>query len=414
MFRRAAWALLLPVLVGACGVQAATRNDFVLGLVAPLKGESGLTAREDTRGVQVAVDEVNRQGGVQGRHVRLVARGADSREATAPAVEALKAAGAAVVMGSYSSQLSIPTAVATSSAGLVYWEAGAVADQVTGEALPRVFRVGAAGSNLGHGSAVFATEQLAPRLHRTVPALRITVVEEHDAYGDSVTNGVVTEATARGAQVAPVIRYDAYHPDWNSVFAAVVGSLPDVLVLASYIPDGVAFRREMLSRGITVGALIGTTMAECGPEFGAELGNDAIGVFASDRPSRGFNPASLRPGARTAYDLLVSEYQRRFDAVPGEEGIASFSAAWALLHHVLPGAASLAPSGIDAAAQAADLPTGSLPNGAGLRFSSALQDRGQNLRSASVIWQWQGYRHSVTVWPPVLATGVPAFVPLPR
>lgn len=412
MLRRAVCALLLPLVVGACGAQPARPREFVLGLVAPLTGESGLGAREDIRGAQVAVDAVNRQGGAQGHHVRLVTRAADSREATGPAVEELRSAGAAVVMGSYSSQLSIPTAAATSSAGLVYWEAGAVADQVTGAALPRVFRVGAAGANLGRGSATFATEELAPRLHRPVSQLRITVVEEHDAYGDSVAGAAATEAARRGARVAPMIRYDAYRPDWNAVFAELVSTRPDVVVLASYIPDGVAFRREMLRRGVTVGALIGSTMAECGPEFGAELGNDAIGVFASDRPTHGFNPAALDPGARTAYDLLVSEYRRRFNATPGEEAIASFSAAWALLHHVLPGARTLTPAGIDAAAQEVDLPTGALPNGAGLKFSAGRNDRGQNLRSASVIWQWQAYRHSVTVWPPVLATGVPAFVPL--
>jgi hypothetical protein len=39
---------------------------------------------------------------------------------------------------------------------------------------------------------------------------------------------------------------------------------------------------------------------------------------------------------------------------------------------------------------------------------------GQNVRAASVIWQWQGVRHSVTVYPPVFATGVPILIPLPR
>jgi len=414
MMRRGLFALLLPVVVGACNVQAATSREFVLGLVAPLSGESGLGAREDIRGAQVAVDEVNRRGGVQGHRVRLLTQAADTREATGPAVLALKAAGATVVMGSYSSQLSMPTAAATSAAGLVYWEAGAVADQITGAALPRVFRVGAAGSNLGRGSAVFATDELAPRLHRAVPQLRITVVEEHDAYGDSVAGAVVAEASARGAQVSPMVRYDAYRPDWNRVFAAVAAGHPDVLVLASYIPDGVAFRREMLARGVRVGALIGTTMAECGPEFGAELGNDAIGVFASDRPTSGFNAAALSRSARVAYDLLVDEYGRRFRGTPGEEAVASFTAAWALLHDVVSAARSLSPAAIDAAARAADIPNGALPNGAGLRFSSSGADRGQNLRSATVVWQWQAYRHSVTVWPPVLATGEPALVPLPR
>jgi branched-chain amino acid transport system substrate-binding protein len=414
MLRRAALGLLIPVALAACSVQAASSSDLVMGVMLPLHGTQAALAEQELGGIEIAVDVANRAGGVHGKRVRLVTRDVTTREGVEPAVQSLKASGAQVVLGTYSSALSIPAAHSVSAAGLVYWETGAVADQVTGEALPRVFRVGAAGSNLGHGSAVFATEQLAPRLGRAPGQLRVTVVQEHDPYGDSVAGAAVQEFQRRGAQVSPVITYDAAAPDWNRVLPAVVATHPDVLVLASYIPDGVSFRRAMLARGVRVGALIGTTMAECGPEFGAMLGDDAIGVFASDRPTSGFNPAALSGDARTAYATLAAEYQRRFRAVPGEEPISGFASAWALVHDVLPAAGSLDPGGIATAANRADLADGALPNGAGLKFSQAAVDRGQNLRASSVIWQWQGYRHSVTVWPAVLATGQVGLVPLPR
>ncbi|MFN2465896.1 MAG: ABC transporter substrate-binding protein [Candidatus Dormibacteria bacterium] len=414
MLRRAALGLLVPVLVAACGSPATSASGLVLGVVLPLHGPQTSLAAEELNGIEIAVDAANSAGGVQGRRIRLATRDVTTREGVDGAVGSLKAEGAPVILGAYSSSLSIPAAYSVSRAGQVYWETGAVADQVTGEALRGVFRVGAAGSNLGMGSAVFATEQLAPRLGRAVSDLHVTVVQEHDPYGDSVAGAAIKELRRRGAQVSPVVEYDARTPDWDRVMPAVVASQPDVLVLASYIPDGVAFRREMLARKVRVGALIGSTMAECGPEFGAALGDDAIGVFASDRPTRGFNPAALSGEARVAYDRLASEYQRRFHRVPGEEAISGYSSAWALVHHVLPGARSLDAAGITAAAEAADLPNGALPNGAGIMFSQAAADRGQNLRASSVVWQWQGYRKSVTVWPAVLATGQVAMVPLPR
>jgi len=63
---------------------------------------------------------------------------------------------------------------------------------------------------------------------------------------------------------------------------------------------------------------------------------------------------------------------------------------------------------------AQDLPSGSLPNGSGLKFSTGHANLGQNLRSSSVVWQWQGVRKSVTVWPALFATGQIEMVPLPR
>ena len=78
------------------------------------------------------------------------------------------------------------------------------------------------------------------------------------------------------------------------------------------------------------------------------------------------------------------------------------------------GAGDLSPRGLARAALALDLPDGTLVNGAGVRFAAGGPTMGQNLRAASVIWQWQGVRHSVTVYPPVFATGTPGFIPLPR
>jgi len=410
------WRTLLVavlVLVG-CAPAKATGNTLVLGLMLPLTGPAAASAREELNGVQVAIDAVNHAGGVAGRQIELVTRDVSTREATTGAVAQLKSAGATVVLGTYDSSLSIPAAHAASTAGLVYWETGAVADQLTGEALPNVFRVGPAGSNLGRGSAVFAAEQLAPRLGKTPGQLRVSVVQVDDAYGRSVAEAAFNQAHQLGFTVAAPVKYVAWHPDWDRVFGIVAANQPDILVLASHVPDGIAFRQAMLARGVHVKAMIGSTMAQCGPDFGRALGADAIGIFASDRPTSGFNPAALNGDALATYDGLVAAYHQRFGRDPGEEAISGFSSAWALAHYTLPQARVLDTAGITASAMAQDMPAGSLPNGSGLKFARDVASLGQNQRSSSVVWQWQGVRQSVTVWPALFATGQIEMVPLPR
>jgi branched-chain amino acid transport system substrate-binding protein len=405
----------VTLLLGGCAsLPWGAPGELVVGLMLPLHGAQSSLAQEELNGIQLALDDVNSRGGVHGRRLRLATADVTSREDVGQAVVGLKREGAEVVMGTYSSGLSIPAAHAASDAGLVYWETGAVADQLTGEGLPRVFRVGAAGSNLGRGSAIFAAEQLAPRLRKGPSDVRVTVVQEHDPYGDSVAGSMTAEGRARGLQVATPILYDAARPDWDAVVAQVARQPTDILVLASYIPDGIQFRRAMLARKIHVGAMIGSTMAQCLPDFGNALGADAIGVFASDRPTAGFNPGALSGSAAAAYGVLAAGYQARFQRAPTEESISGFAAAWALLVDTLPAAPRLDADGIATAARAQDLPTGSLPNGAGLKFGSGAADLGQNTRAASVIWQWQGVGKSVTVWPSTLATGDVQMVPLPR
>ena len=68
------------------------------------------------------------------------------------------------MIGAYSSQLSIPAAAAVAADGMVYWETGAVADRVTGQGSPLVFRVGVNGAELGSNSGQFIAPQLVPQL----------------------------------------------------------------------------------------------------------------------------------------------------------------------------------------------------------------------------------------------------------
>src|SRR5438270_709770 len=83
----------------------------------------------------------------------------------------------------------------------------------------------------------------------------------NDAYGQSVADGAMSTAQASGLQIVGRVPYDAYRPDWTSVMAQVAAARPDILVLASYIPDGEGFRRAMLAQHVRVGAMIGSSMA---------------------------------------------------------------------------------------------------------------------------------------------------------
>jgi len=389
-----------------------------VGAVFPLQGPMSSLARHEYRGVQIARDLVNASGGVRGRKIELVTRNLHDPTQASSVMQGLRASGVNAVLGAYSSALSIPASTAAASRGMVYWEAGAVADRLTGRGLPRVFRVGASGSNLGSNSARFAALQLAARLGKRPAALRISLVYNNDAYATSVADAAVRQARQEGLHVVSRTQYSAYTPDWPATVRAVAAAHPDILILASHIPDGVAFRRAMLAAHLRVGAFIGSTMAQCVPEFGALLGRDAVGVFASDRPGQGFDPRTLPAPAHALYTQLAAAWRAQTgERQPDEEALAGFTAGWALFHDVLPRAAqagSLTPSGITYAARSMNLPRGSLPNGAGLKFATDAQHLGQNQRAAAVIWQWQGVRHSVVVWPSVYATGHITMVPLPR
>jgi branched-chain amino acid transport system substrate-binding protein len=437
---RAVGALLLAGVVAGCSGAAAPSPSapplLRVGVVLPLSGMPAQLAGQERLGIQLAADLVNADGGVKGRRLALDVRDLSDGTQAANVVAQLKAEGVSVIVGSYASDLSMAVSSAAANAGLVYWESGAVADRLTGRGLPLVFRVGADGARLGANSATFASTVLAPLLGKTATTLRVTIVAATDDYARSVADAAQAGIATTGAAPADRIDYSLSVPDWPSVLEKLVASAPDVVILAAHIPDGEAFRRAMIAANVHVGALIGSTMAQCVGDFGEELGPDAVGVFASDRPTGGFNPGALQPAALALYDRFAAVWAKANGSPqPTEEGLAGFTAAWALFHDVLPNAASPDdPASIAAAARAVDLPEGSLPNGSGLRFATDPARLGQNELAAAVVWQWQpaiaatmaagasgsaaaaATPQSVTVWPAQFASGSidPALVPLPR
>ncbi len=447
-------ACVLAVALSGCGAARSHGGPIRIGAVFPISSNAASLAGPELTGVRIAADEVNADGGIDGRKIELVVHDLKSRADADSVMQELRASGVQLVIGAYSSDLSIAASEAADKAGLLYWEAGAVADRLTGRGLPRVFRVGASGSNLGANSSDFAATELASRLGKPASELRIGIAVAGDDYARSVADAA--EATARERGMPVVIRrtYNLSIPDWPGVMADLAAARPDVLILASHIPDGIAFRQAMLAAGLKVGALIGSTMAECDPDFAGELGQEAVGIFASDRPTAGFQASALGPEAAAAYARFAGDWaaassdaSARGDATAGtgdgnvdgeygsaeyaihgpaedataeqsEEALAGYSAGWALFRHVLPAAAAnggpLDAASVATAARAVDLPAGSLPNGAGLRFSTDPARLGQNERAAAVIWQWQAVRTYAFVWPPPYATGSIQFVPLTR
>ena len=233
----------------------------------------------------------------------------------APAVmAALKADGVSVVVGAYSSDLSIAASQAASDAGLVYWEAGAVADRLTGRGLPLVFRVGASGTQPRLELGRVRREPSSRRGSRKTPSqLRVAIVAANDDYARSVADAAAATAEAAGHAGR---RPRDLRPDVPGLARRVMSrssaiARADVIILASHIPDGVAFRQAMLAANLRVGALIGSTMAECDPDFAGDLGPDAVGIFASDRPTGGFQPSALDPAARALYDRFAAAWAAR-------------------------------------------------------------------------------------------------------
>jgi branched-chain amino acid transport system substrate-binding protein len=269
-----------------------------------------------------------------------------------------------------------------------------------------VFRVAPTGAVLGRNAIAFVADRYAPVLGVDPGELRYAVTLVDDAYGRAVARGALDELEARGYPLVAEIAYDPRTADMAELVEDLAASDPDVLFVSAYLEDAVAMRREMVAQGLDLLAGVGTSSSYCMPQFGAELGDEAVGLFASDKPDAdALDAEGLIPSGRALLERAGAAYTARFGRPMSAAALAGFSAAWALLHEVLPAAAGPSPTAVAAAANAIDLPEGSLPNGSGLRFGEpGSGTAGSNLLASSIIWQWQAPGEHAAVWPPRYAT----------
>jgi branched-chain amino acid transport system substrate-binding protein len=415
MRRASAVLLALATLaVGSC--TSSSPEPIRVGAVYPLSGSQGPGGVDEFDGARLAVQLVNADGGVGGRPIELVPVDTPSADAAPGAIAQLHEDGVRLVLGSYGSTISEPAAEAAARRDMLFWETGAVGE-MTGRGAGRlVFRVAPSGAILGRNAMAFVADEYAPVLNVDPSRLRYAVTLVDDAYGRAVAQGALDELHARGYDVVGTFGYDPGAVNMEAFVHRLARSRPDVVFASAYLDDAIDMRREMVRQGLDVMVGIGTSSSYCMPAFGSTLGRDAVGLFASDKPaSNALNTRGLTPAGRALLDRASAAYADRFGGPMSAAALAGFSGAWALLHDVLPTAAQPTPAAVATAANAVDLPLGSLPNGSGLRFGRpGTVTAGANQLATSVVWQWQAPGENAVVWPPRYATSpIERLDPLP-
>jgi branched-chain amino acid transport system substrate-binding protein len=407
--------LIVPLallVLAACSQAQAPRGGpaLVLGAIYPLSGAQAEGGHEELGGVRAAL-QVARDEGVPGAdRVRLQVEDVQTPDEAVAAVDRLiDRYHVPLIIGTYGSTLSAAAAAHADQRHVVYWETGAVADQVTA-GRQYVFRTVATGSTLGRMAVGFTQQVLLGASGLAPAAARVAIVGVDDVYGRSVADAEEAGAREAGMQVVDRVRYSPYAYDPGAIAEEVAAARPDFLWDVSYLADGIAIWRAMLDQRVPLRAAIGTSSAFCMDGFGRALGAQAVGLYAADKPAGAVPAGALTPAARALLTRALQAYR----SVTGTgdmpiPAVAGFVGGWVLLHDVLPSVQGQVTSDrVRDAAYAVDVPPGMEINGGGARFSPpGNPDAGQNLRTAAVVGQWQAVDRMKIVYPAAFAEAAP-------
>jgi len=387
------WLVLLAfVLVASlAGCGSSETGDIVIGAVYPLTGNLAIQGNAALAGADIAREMVNEEGGVLGRQVVFeVADAPDPAAATNETQRLITEKKVKVVIGSYSSSISIAASAVTERNNVVWAEQGGMSVDVTNRGFKYTFRATPNTDQVGFGAAELVAQQIAPELGMDPQAMKIAVIHEDSAFGTGVATAFESKARELGLNLVMVEPYSAKSTDLAPLVLKVKGSAPDIIVATQYLNDEILFMKQAQELDLNVKAFIGTGGTVGMDDFHQAVGPLSEGIMEVDGPSADIKRSELDAEQAALLDEFLKRYEARTgDDQPPSPATNGFFATSLLLREVLPKAGAVDPDKIREAYMSLDIPDGQTPLGFGVKFGAD----GQNERTFMIVRQWQGDRY---------------------
>lgn len=407
----AALFCLAMLAVWPFGAKAA--DVFRIGALYPLSGPMALLGTHDMNGVELATDIFNERGGVKGKKVQLVKADGPTTDATRSEAERLiNVEKVNVIFGTYSSSLSFVGSAVAEKSNKIYWETGAIADNITQRNFKYLFRTSTNSSAFGFAAADFIMTKLAKDLKINLKDLKVAIAHEDSLYGTSVMGAAGKRLKQNGVNVVAQESYSKTITDLAPIVMKFKMLKPDIILTTCYTNDAILWARQMREMNLNVKAFVGTGGGHGVLDFAKALGKDSDGVFSADFPLVK-NPKSLDPKLDPPLKTVFERYKKKYGDYPDLHAMSAFTGAWVFYTKILAKTASLDPDAVKAAAYKIDIPVGGTHMGWGVKFNEKSAEPGQNERAFSVMMQWQdGLNYCV--WPDKYAERKAIMIPLPE
>ncbi|AXI80587.1 ABC transporter substrate-binding protein [Peterkaempfera bronchialis] len=262
------------------------RRPFLLGSVIPMTGPVASDGLEMLRGAGLAVQQINRRGGIGGRPIEHVVVGADFFEpdSVTAAFESVFDHDVDALISSYPSAENPAALDLAADFARPYLHTATFEEQVqlVREDPTRygtVFQT--CPSELHYGTGfVRLLDELAGSGRWQPPSRRLLLVEA-DAVSTHTANELFFDRAERsGWEVSEVIRVPLFPDDWTSVLARLHDIGPAAVMVTHFVADALAGFQHAFSRDAT-DALVYCVYGPSVPAFSESLGDIAEGVIWS-------------------------------------------------------------------------------------------------------------------------------------
>jgi branched-chain amino acid transport system substrate-binding protein len=279
---------------------AQSKEPILIGVTGPLTGQYAQYGAQWKRGFDVALDEINANGGINGRPLAYVFEDSqsDPRQTVTIARKYVADERIVVEIGDFSSAASMAASPIYQAAGLVQFGFSNSHPDFT------------KGGDYIWSNAVNQKDEmpLLADFARDLGLKKVAILHLNSDWGRTAKDLLVAAIKERGGEVVGSEGYLADEKDFRSAIVRTRSAGPDSIALISYYPDGAQLTRQIRQAGITQPIIAGGSIYS--PKF-LELGGNEVNGVLTTVP---FYPEDPRPLVQAFVRKFVAKFNEQPDA----------------------------------------------------------------------------------------------------
>ncbi|MHB8991494.1 MAG: ABC transporter substrate-binding protein [Chloroflexota bacterium] len=311
---------------GAAPKEAPKGETVNIGLWVALTGSQVDLGTMSRNGAQMAVDDVNAQGGIKalgGAKLNLVVADVTSDAAQVPTVieRSLSQTKIAGAVGCGASQFTLSALPVMEKRG-VPMVTSSISDDITKQGYKNIFQIAPKGSMFGAMQVEFLSFL---KKKYSIPVEKVGFIYENTAYGTSTAGGLRKIAEQQGYKIVIDQSYPAGFSDAAPLVTAVRSAGAEVVFPVSYTVDGTLIVTTMHQMNY-LPVMIGGGAAFIWPDIQKSLGDKVNGIFSVGS----WSWDSKNITSDTQKVDVTKRYKEKFGTYMPEQAGEHYAAVWVL------------------------------------------------------------------------------------
>lgn len=234
---------------GDSGSSGGSGDSIVIGAVYPMTGDLADSGKTMQQGIDMAVEEINEEGGIDGRQIEVIygdSQG-DSAKGMTEAERLITQENVDMLIGCYQSGVTLTVAQIAEQYQVPMITANATSDELTGNGYEYFFRLAPTNMMFVRDMVQYLVDE--KENNPDFKADSVAVFADNSEVGQQTVDWTEYWAGENGIEYLGAITYTSGAADLSSEVLELKSMNPDVVVADCYVSDAILFTNTLQEQG---------------------------------------------------------------------------------------------------------------------------------------------------------------------